>query len=233
MFVCFVAFAQVSWGQTSTRKSVDLPNSPGYTLQPGNMYIVQSSMTITATHGNGLNVAAKDSKQAPILYLPAGVTLTVKGANSNGIAGGGAGIYVPSGAELIITGAGTLNATGGDAGAGTNGSDGKNPGDKDNTTSPQKDFARWQDELGYTSINMNYSGAGGNGGNGGGGAGAGIGGTGGNGGAGGAGAKSVSYFNNNNNTGTRTAKDGIKGDDGSNGSYGTAMGKVYVWALSQ
>ena len=47
------------------------------------------------------------------IFIPQGVTLSVRGANGSGANGGGAGILLPVTSTLIIRGGGTLNATGG------------------------------------------------------------------------------------------------------------------------
>lgn len=218
MLVALFVTANTAWAdsQKSTREQVNIDQSvgAGYTLQPGKMYIVRSSMTLNAASGNGLNVETLGAtEQAPILYIPANVTVTVKGADATGTTGAGAGIYVPQGAELIITGAGTLNATGGNAANGGDGQDGQNGGNKAAT----KDFQEFNE-------NLVFSGAGGNGGNGGGGAAAGIGGMGGQGGDGGQGGVSQ-YFTVNNRTTQKNGQDGQKGNDGLSGA---TMGKVYV-----
>lgn len=217
LILSLVSFS-LAWADSkSNREQVNIDQSvgAGYTLQPGKMYIVRSSMTLTATSGSGLNVAPKGpEQQAPILYIPADVTVTVKGADATGRSGAGAGIYVPSGAELIITGAGTLNATGGNAANGGNGENGQNGGNSDLVTK----------DLQQVDFNLGSSGAGGKGGDGGGGAGAGIGGIGGQGGAGGLGGAAKSFT-----VGSKTEKkSGENGKDGENGSAGVAMGKVYV-----
>ena len=225
MLVLLTMCVTSAWADTpSNRTSVDLPQTAGYTLEPGKMYIVRNTMTITATVGNGLNVKAKGSEQAPILYIPADVTLTVNGAPSNGQAGGGAGIYVPQDAELIITGAGTLVANGGAAGNGGAGQNGQNGGNRTKNTdgSAIESDCQFKDP---TSENLlHFSGAGGNGGNGGGGAGAGIGGIGGVGGNGGLGGASK-YFTVDGRSSTKSGEDGKKGG---NGSKGASMGKVYI-----
>lgn len=215
LILSLVSFS-LAWADKSTREQVNIDESvgAGYTLQPGKMYIVRSNMTLEATSGSGLNVAPLSSgQQAPILYIPADVTVTVKGANANGRSGAGAGIYVPSGAELIITGAGTLVATGGNAANGGKGEDGHNAGDKELTK-----------DLQQVDFDLVFSGAGGAGGYGGGGAGAGIGGIGGQGGAGGLGG-AAKYFKVGDETKRKSGEDG---KDGENGSAGVAMGKVYV-----
>lgn len=220
MLVALFAFANMAWAQTgSTREQVNIDQSvgAGFTLQPGKMYIVRSNMELNATSGNGLNVAPKGSGQAPILYIPADVTVTVKGANASGTTGAGAGIYVPSNAELIITGAGTLIATGGNAANGGNGENGHNGGNGNfDVTSEFQAF-----NINDDNASRFVSGAGGKGGNGGGGAGAGIGGIGGQGGQGGDGGASVKF----NGTSGNNGKDGSAG---SAGSAGATMGKVSI-----
>lgn len=220
----------------------------GGLLKGGTKYTVTENMTITATSGNGLNVDPTSSKGNPaILYIPEGVTLTVKGADASGITGGGAGISVPSGAELIIDGAGSLVAIGGNAANGSNGSDGLSGGNVDvdlngninnaygfldETHKTQKFF--YFGDLRTSSTNANGdelplpgSGAGGSGGSGGGGAGAGIGGAGGAGGSGGTGGAAATFAdrfifqvwtNVNGNAGTA----------GGAGSLGSPMGKVSI-----
>lgn len=206
----------------STRTMESLPQQPGYTLQPGRMYVVRNSMTLTASAAqSALVVAPKGSGQAPVLYIPDGITLTVTGGNAVGRQGAGAGIYVPSAAELIVTGGGTLVATGGNAAGGADGENGGNPNGY--TGVVPKDLARWKADL-KQSGNLEYSGTGGAGGDGGGGAGAGIGGIGGNGGAGGTGGATKYYTVG----GKNSTKDGGDGGNGGAGGAGVAMGKVYV-----
>lgn len=148
-----------------------------------------------------------------VLYVPAGVTLTARGANGSGRTGGGAGIRVPQSATLIITGEGTVNATGGNAGNGGNGANGL---------------------VGSLQTNSQYaygagkgsSGVGGAGGAGGGGAGVGIGGAGGYGGVGGNGGAArvvsdyVRYY--------EFCGNGNNGAQGSSGGSGQSMGCCYV-----
>lgn len=222
MLVALFAFANMAWADTKSQRTqvnIDQSVGAGYTLYPGNMYIVRGDMTLTATSGNGLNVATiKSGEQAPILYIPAGVTVTVKGADATGTTGAGAGIYVPSNAELIITGAGTLYATGGNAASGGNGENGQNGGNY--VGNDAEDWKDWTTLTGQHAENMTWSGAGGRGGNGGGGAAAGIGGMGGQGGQGGQGAAAVGNGD--------TTVDGKGGTKGSDGAPGGSMGKVYI-----
>ena len=138
------------------------------------------------------------------LFVPAGVTVVLKGGDAEGTMGAGAGIEVPMDAKLYVIGEGTLKAFGGKAANGANGARG---GDGRVTESPD-----WC-----------YSGAGGNGGAGGGGAGAGIGGKGGNGGGGGAGGAGVSCAADSD-----VYHSGYSGKNGLGGSFGGGCGEVYV-----
>ena len=143
-------------------------STSGYTMTDGNTYVIQNSVSFSNSTAGGSGMSVADNATV-VLYVPAGVTLTAKGANGSGRTGGGAGIRVPQTATLIITGEGTVNAAGGKAGNGGNGAKGGNGG----TISAGSSSA------------TGTSGAGGAGGDGGGGGGAGIGGCGGNGGTGG------------------------------------------------
>lgn len=128
------------------------------------MYYVTKSTTINNTNESSAfgNNSAIDYGGTVVIYIPAGVTLTVKGADAYGPSPGGAGIRAEGG-TLIITGGGTLNATGG---AGYN----------DNYLNNEDGY--WKATSG-TGGSRNVAGTGGHGGKGGGGAGAGIGGAGG------------------------------------------------------
>lgn len=115
--VCFFSFSQTVWAQqkiNSTRIASVLTNTTGIKLSPGKMYIVKGNMEINAGNGNGINVGkTHNGQQAPILFIPENVTLTVKGASAPNAINEGTGICIPKDAELIITGAGKLIATGG------------------------------------------------------------------------------------------------------------------------
>ena len=169
------------WGQVPTVTSewthITAGSTTGFELKNDNYY-VSENLTFTniiggAGQGSGMYVQAG---KTVYLYIPAGVTLTVKGADASGTTGGGAGILLPSTSTLHIIGGGTLVATGGNAadgaagGAGTDAIFISEDDDKDPNT--------WifGDKI--------IVGRGGYGGDGGGGAGAGIGTAGGNGGAG-------------------------------------------------
>ena len=155
------------------------------------------SFTNSTVGGSGLTI-----KGSVYIYIPAGSTLTCKGANASGATGAGAGIELASGNTLFLIGGGTINAIGGNAangGAGGNGGAGSFLEDK------------WI-----------RGGDGGDGGNGGGGAGAGIGTRGGAGGNGGSGAKATQ------NTNFKSYK-GNTASAGTNGATSVAMGKIYVY----
>lgn len=166
-----------NWGQVPTVTSkwthITEGSAAGYELKDAYYYVTEN-LTFTNTisgagQGSGMYVQAGKTVN---LYIPAGVTLTVKGADASGTTGAGAGILLPEGSTLNIIGEGTLVAKGGNAANGQDGSrgtDGRLVDESDDT---------WF--LGQKI----YCGYGGAGGYGGGGAGAGIGTAGGQGGAG-------------------------------------------------
>ena len=136
------------------------------------------------------------------LYLPAGVSITCRGANADGRTGAGAGIELSKDNTLYIIGGGegaSVTAIGGNAENGRNGGAGTNADGN-------------SDDL--------WTGTGGTGGNGGGGAGAGIGTRGGNGGTGGSGGAGYKR--------DWTEYNGTNGSSGTGGSTAGAMGKLYV-----
>ena len=93
----------------------------GKTLYDGTVYVVPQNATISrSTPYTALYVA--DGATA-VIYVPTGVTLTVKGGNASGTEGAGAGIRVPPTSTLVVTGGGTLNVTGGNAANGAKGGD--------------------------------------------------------------------------------------------------------------
>ena len=167
-----------NWGQVKTITSewthITAGSTTGYELKD-DYYYVSEDLTFTNTisgdgQGSGMYV---QSGRTVTLYIPAGVTLTVKGADASGTTGAGAGILLPEGSTLNIIGAGTLVATGGNAANGEAGSRGT-----DGRLLDEESVDEWF--LGKK-ISCGYGGAGGYGG---GGAGAGIGTAGGQGGAG-------------------------------------------------
>ena len=168
-FVTIFAVAMVTCPIHASVINITSGSTSGYMLTDGNTYVVQNSATFSnlTIGGNGMTVA---SNSTVVIYLPQGVTLTVKGRAGSGRIAGGAGICVPERSTLVVTGEGTISAMGGDAGNGENGENG------------------WGGSMVESS---GTSGAGGKGGNGGGGAGAGIGGAGGTGAIGGLGGASV------------------------------------------
>jgi len=188
-----------------------LPTAAGSTLGSSGTtnYRVNATATITpSVVDNGLNIAAGATV---VIYIPAGMTLTVNGRNNTGTIGGGAGISLPSTSTLIIRGGGTLNANGGNGGNATNGSAGGNgiishPGNGGTFDG---------------SWNGGYGGAGGNGGGGGG---AGIGSAGGSGGTGGA-MVDAPVQAPTSNTGSLA---GGNGNSGSTGGVIASAGTLYV-----
>lgn len=181
--------------------------SAGTTIYGGNIYKVAVNMSIGYENSNvnGLIVSGTNA----VLYIPSGVTLTVRGGDGSGTTPGKAGILLSTDSSLIITGGGTLNVYGGSGTAG---------------------------QKGYSANYYNYS-SGAPGGYGGAGAGAGIGGNGAYGGAsGGAGGnwKSNYYYGFNGASGakgnpmgelyilgdsTLTIATGSRGSGGSGGAY--------------
>ena len=174
-----------NWGQVKTVTSewthITEGSTTGYELKD-QYYYVSKDLTFTNTisgagQGSGMHVQAD---RTVTLYIPAGVTLTVKGADANGTKGAGAGILLPSGSTLNIIGNGTLKVTGGNAADGEKGGNGT-----DAIFTPDEDGDEGEaDEWAWLLGSKITAGRGGYGGYGGGGAGAGIGTAGGNGGEG-------------------------------------------------
>ena len=204
--VAIFSMCVVSWQLQAGVVNITQGSTSGYTMTDGNTYVIQNSVSFSNSTAGGSGMSVADNATV-VLYVPAGVTLTARGANGSGRTGGGAGIRVPQTATFIITGEGTVNAFGGNAG---NGGKGENGGDGSNDI-----------ENG-----MVFGGAGGTGGAGGGGAGTGIGGCGGIGGIGGVGEiRHETDYAMNNNGGTLGAN--IGGDGGN----GESMGIVYVLGI--
>ncbi|MBP3777283.1 MAG: hypothetical protein J6I37_09895 [Prevotella sp.] len=174
-----------NWGQVPTVTSkwthITEGSDVGFELKD-QYYYVTEDLTFTNTisgpgQGSGMYVQAD---RTVTLYIPAGVTLTVKGADAQGTTGAGAGILLPSGTTLNIIGNGTLKATGGNAADGEKGGNGT-----DAIFTPDEDGDEGEaDEWAWLLGSKITAGRGGYGGYGGGGAGAGIGTAGGNGGEG-------------------------------------------------
>lgn len=176
---------------------LDLPTTAGSTLS-SNIYRVKSSTTISyANYYSALSVA---SGHTAVIYIPKGVTLTVRGGHGRGKNAGAAGINLPSNSTLVVTGGGVLNVYGGNSGSSVGGSSGS--------------YGYWNGGNGSDMC----SGYGGPGGNGAGGAGAAIGGNGGTGGNGANGGSAV--------YGER--RNGYSGGNGTSGSIGSSSGSVYV-----
>ena len=166
-----------NWGQVKTVTSewthITAGSTTGFELKDANYYVTED-LTFTNTisgPGQGSGMYVQEGKTVN-LYIPAGVTLTVKGADAQGTTGAGAGILLPSGTTLNIIGNGTLKATGGNA------ADGEKGGNGTDGRLDDESVDTWF--LGKKIL----CGLGGHGGYGGGGAGAGIGTAGGQGGAG-------------------------------------------------
>lgn len=175
-----------NWGQVPTITSkwthITEGSDAGFELKD-QYYYVTEDLTFTNSingiigNGSGMNVQAGKTVN---LYIPAGVTLTVKGADASGTKGAGAGILLPSGSTLNVIGNGTLKVTGGNAANGEKGGNGT-----DAIFTPDEDGDEGEaDEWAWLLGSKITAGRGGYGGYGGGGAGAGIGTAGGNGGEG-------------------------------------------------
>jgi len=202
-----------NWGQVKTITSewthITAGSTTGYELKD-DYYYVSEDLTFTNTisgdgQGSGMYV---QSGRTVTLYIPAGVTLTVKGADASGTTGAGAGILLPEGSTLNIFGEGTIVATGGNAANGGNGGNGT--------------------AASFVSPNY-YAGLGGAGGNGGGGAGAGIGTAGGNGGNGAAQLAEEDASRPKANTEEWNGElSGLIGTNGTDGATAAAVGTVNI-----
>ena len=209
-----------NWGQVKTVTSewthITAGSTTGFELKD-DYYYVSEDLTFTNSlggpgQGSGMYVQAGKTVN---LYIPAGVTLTVKGADASGTTGAGAGILLPEGSTLNIIGNGTLKATGGNAANGQDGSrgtDGRLVDESDDT---------WF--LGQKI----YCGYGGAGGYGGGGAGAGIGTAGGQGGAGASAPATASESDDEWGGGDLP---GVVGVAGGEGGTAAAMGTLNIEA---
>lgn len=211
--VAIFSVCVASWQLQADVINITQGSTSGYTMTDGNTYVIKNSVSFSNSTAGGSGMSVADNATV-VLYVPAGVTLTARGANGSGRTGGGAGIRVPQTATFIITGEGTVNATGGNAGNGGNGANGG---------AGTELSVQWVNQS-YWSI-KGRSGAGGSGGVGGGGAGAAIGGSGGLGGDGGGAGESVikdafstvSFSQNGNN-----------GASGKDGESGKEMGICYL-----
>ncbi len=237
-----VQAAEKIWDKFSSLASLTevnevLTNTIGnVTLRTG-YYIVDKNTTITASNAT----SSADANSAIVisgaveLYIPKGVTLTVKGGDAYYAKPGAAGIELSAGNTLSIFGEGTLVATGGNAGNGSDGGTGGNGGNSSRgnslSTGTAVNFNNslcWGDSI--------YAGAGGAGGNGGGGAGAGIGTKGGAGGTGASNTGSLNHKFMTYTSGTATdlawndlrSKTAKNGTSGGTGSHGGTFGEIYT-----
>ena len=206
-----------NWGQVPTVTSkwthITEGSAAGFELKD-QYYYVTKDLTFTNTisgdgQGSGMYVQAG---RTVTLYIPAGVTLTARGANAYETTGAGAGILLPEGSTLNIVGAGKLVAKGGNAANGAKGENGK---------PAYVDGDSWE---AFFLGDQNYPGVGGWGGHGGGGAGAGIGTAGGNGGAGGT--QIADNDENRPHGGDDDDVPGVPGNPGTDGTTATAMGTI-------
>lgn len=176
-------------------------------------YVVNSNTSCTATTlgVSGLSIANGATVH---IYVPAGVTLTCRGAAADGIIGAGAGILLPADAVLYLDGEGTVKAIGGNAGDGKRGE----PAESGTITVDNTELGGYIIHEGGSY----YGGKGGDGGFGGGGAGAGVGTAGGNGGQGGKGGKGDGGDINENHLNFEAGK------DGEDGHFAAQMGELHT-----
>ena len=123
--VAIFSVCVVSWQLQAGVVNITQGSTSGYTMTDGNTYVIQNSVSFSNSTAGGSGMSVADNATV-VLYIPAGVTLTARGANGSGRTGGGAGIRVPETAMIVITGEGTVNAIGGNAGNGENGEAGSN-----------------------------------------------------------------------------------------------------------
>ena len=209
-----------NWGQVKTITSewthITEGSTSGYELKDAYYYVTED-LTFTNTiegGGQGSGMYVQEGKTVT-LYIPAGVTLTVKGADASGTTGAGAGILLPEGSTLNVIGNGTLKVTGGNAAngqAGSRGTDGR---------LDEESVGTW-----FLGKKI-YCGYGGAGGYGGGGAGAGIGTAGGQGGAGASAPATASESNADWEGGDLP---GVVGVAGGEGGTAAAMGTLNIEA---
>lgn len=223
--VAIFSVCVVSWQLQAGVVNITQGSTSGYTMTDGNTYVIQNSVSFSNSTAGGSGMSVADNATV-VLYVPAGVTLTAKGANGSGRTGGGAGICVPQTATLIITGEGTVNAAGGKAGNGGNGAKGGNGSTIHCGYGyyPEYEGATYKP---YGAAGKGSSGIGGTGGNGGGGAGAAIGGNGATGGSGGNGA-SAWAVSSDVNAWRGFCGNGKPGTSGGSGSTGNGMGMLYL-----
>ena len=208
-----MAVAALAMAARAGYTKANLPSGGG-TLANGTMYVVSdSSPEKTLTGPNGKSALYVAANATAAIFIPAGVTLKVRGGNASGRTGAGAGINIPNGSTLVVTGGGTLEATGGNGASGSSGESGTDGVVIDDDSSAH-------DEEGY-------AGKGGDGGDGGGGAGAGIGG------GGGSGAHTPAEPNDYDskgwhNTDGNWKAPGFDGHDGRQGTAGGDCGTLYV-----
>ncbi|MBR2838405.1 MAG: hypothetical protein IKE55_06470 [Kiritimatiellae bacterium] len=107
------AFAPFAARAGFTKSGTIGSSDVGMTLKDGTVYMVPSSTTLTRTTPYAA-LYVKDNSTA-VIYIPTGVTFTVRGGNASGTESAGAGIRIEEGSTLIVTGEGSLIATGGNA----------------------------------------------------------------------------------------------------------------------
>jgi hypothetical protein len=111
----FSKYAIVGPADTTASATTLTSSSAGATLNARTVYTVSASTTITGgSNRNGLVVnTTTDASNPAVLFIPKGVTLTVKGGAGTANNGGKAAILLRSGDCLYVRGAGTLKVEGG------------------------------------------------------------------------------------------------------------------------
>ena len=121
------ARASTGFTQSGTLGSSDV----GKNLANGTVYVVSQDATIERPSYSANSALYVQNDATAVIYIPVGVTLTVKGGNAQGKEGAGAGIRLNEGSQLVVTGGGTLNVTGGNAADGGKGGDWRKNGEWD------------------------------------------------------------------------------------------------------
>lgn len=210
IFACLlvVFLTEAAWAGFTGVDSATLRSGSGsaLTLAGGRIYTAKSDVTYFGSNGAcGVELDQNAGSGYTVLYIPQGVTMSLKGADGGGLSAGRAGIRLRPGETLVVCGHGTLLANGGDGTAPVGGSRGGNADVDDDD------------------VKLGDGGAGGRGGAG---AAAGIGGNGGNAGSGGS-TKTGSSWDYDGDY-ADVGCDGASGNSGSSGSNGEGMGVLWI-----
>ena len=118
-----VAMLMTGGAEAGFTKTGKITGNARKRLENGTVYTVaQDGLSVKGSSGwSGLYL---DANSTAVLYIPAGMKLTVTGGSASDRTGAGAGIEVPPSSTLVVTGGGKLFATGGKGANGDNGKDG-------------------------------------------------------------------------------------------------------------